>query len=88
LGTPVNEATPADPLPDRVFFSPVLAGQTITLTAGSLLVFGPMSVTVNASAAPGLTVSGTARVFTVLPGGTLTAEFITIAKGLLHTKSI
>ncbi len=87
----------SDHRPDTITFSPALAGQTITLslvgdgTAGpSALPVGGASaaatVTIDASAAPGLVVSGPGgttnlRLFFVYPGSSLTLEDLTVSNG-------
>lgn len=62
-------------------FSDALAGQTITLLSGSLTL--GKNVTIDASAAPGLTISGnqTDRVFIVNAGTKATIKSLTIANG-------
>jgi beta-glucanase (GH16 family) len=64
-----------------VQFAPELAGQTITLLSG-VLTLGK-NVTIDASAAPGLTISGnhTDRVFIVNANTTATIKNVTIADG-------
>jgi hypothetical protein len=57
---------------ETVHFSPALAGQTITLLSGPLTL--GKNVTIDGSAAPGLTISGnnTDRVFIINAGTTAT----------------
>ncbi len=64
-----------------VTFSAALAGQTITLLSGPLTL--GKNVTIDASAAPGLTISGntTDRVFIVNAGITATVKQLTVTKG-------
>ncbi|MGE5375387.1 MAG: choice-of-anchor Q domain-containing protein, partial [Bacteroidota bacterium] len=64
-----------------IHFDPALAGQTITLSSG-VLTLGK-NVTIDASAAPGLTVGGNGsdRVFIVNAGTTATVKSLTITKG-------
>jgi len=64
-----------------VHFSAGLAGQTITLLSGPLTL--GKNVTIDGSAAPGMTVSGnnSDRVFIVNPGTTATVSYLTIANG-------
>ncbi|HSG42519.1 MAG TPA: family 16 glycosylhydrolase, partial [Anaerolineales bacterium] len=64
-----------------VEFAPELAGQTINLTTGPLTL--NKNMTIDASAAQGLTVSGGGvdRVFIVDPGTTATVKNLTIADG-------
>ncbi|MDH3847017.1 MAG: right-handed parallel beta-helix repeat-containing protein, partial [Gammaproteobacteria bacterium] len=65
-----------------VTFDPVLAGGTIGLTSGQLL--AGRNVTVDASAAPGLVVSGSniSRVLTVAAGVTVTMNDLVVADGV------
>src|SRR6185503_6275963 len=62
-------------------FSDALAGQTITLLSGPLTL--GKNVTIDASAAPGLTLSGnnSDRVFIVNAGTTATVKHLTVTKG-------
>jgi len=62
-------------------FSDALAGQTITLLSGPLTL--GKNVTIDASAAPGMTISGnqTDRVFIVNAGTTATVKHLTVTKG-------
>jgi hypothetical protein len=62
-------------------FSDALAGQTITLLSGPLTL--GKNVTIDASAAPGLTLSGnqTDRVFIVNTGTTAAVKHLTVTKG-------
>ncbi|MBE0697599.1 MAG: family 16 glycosylhydrolase, partial [Anaerolineaceae bacterium] len=64
-----------------VNFSPALAGQTITLVSGPLTL--GKNVTVDGSAAPGLTISGnnTDRVFIVNAGTSATLRYLAVANG-------
>ena len=64
-----------------VTFSPSLAGQTITLLSGPLTL--GRDVTIDASAAPGLALSGndTDRVFIVNAGTTATIKHLTVKDG-------
>ena len=64
-----------------VTFAPSLAGQTITLTSGPLTL--GKSVTLDASAAPGLTISGNNadRVLIVNAGTTATVKYLTVKNG-------
>jgi beta-glucanase (GH16 family) len=64
-----------------VTFSDALAGQTITLLSGPLTL--GKNVTIDASAAPGLTISGnnSDRVSIVNAGTTATLKYLTITKG-------
>ncbi|HET9905673.1 MAG TPA: family 16 glycosylhydrolase [Anaerolineales bacterium] len=64
-----------------VTFSEALAGQTITLLTGPLTL--GKNVTIDASAAPGLTISGndTDRVFIVNAGTTATVKHLTVTNG-------
>jgi beta-glucanase (GH16 family) len=63
-------------------FDPALAGGTITLTSGPLLVSGKI-LTIDGSGAPGLTISGGGvdRVFIIDPGATANISYLTIADG-------
>jgi beta-glucanase (GH16 family) len=65
----------------RIDFAPALAGQTITLLSGPLVL--GKNVTVDASAAPGLVVSGNNadRVFIVNAGTTASVKQLTVANG-------
>jgi beta-glucanase (GH16 family) len=60
---------------------PALAGQTIALTSGQLVV--PRSLTIDGSAAPGLAVSGSdsSRVFEVVAGATVAINDLVIRDG-------
>ena len=62
-------------------FDPALAGGTIGLTSGQLLV--DRSVTIDASAAPGIVVSGTnvSRVFQVEPSAVVAMSDLVVAEG-------
>ena len=64
-----------------VTFSDALAGQTITLLSGPLTL--GKNVTIDASAAPGLIISGnkTDRVFIVNAGTTATVKYLTVTNG-------
>jgi beta-glucanase (GH16 family) len=64
-----------------IAFAPSLAGQTILLTSGPLVL--SKDVVIDASAAPGLTLSGnnTDRVFIVDPGAEATLRHLTVANG-------
>jgi beta-glucanase (GH16 family) len=64
-----------------VSFAPALAGQAITLTSGPLVL--SRNVTIDAAAAPGLTVSGNDadRVFIVNAGVTAVLRHLTVADG-------
>jgi len=64
-----------------VTFSNVLAGQTITLLSGPLTL--GKNVTIDGSAAPGLTISGndSDRVFIVNAGTTATVKHLTVTNG-------
>ena len=64
-----------------VTFDPSLAGGTIALTSGQLLI--DSSVTVDGSGAPGLTVSGSnaSRVFQIAAAATVSMNDLTIADG-------
>jgi beta-glucanase (GH16 family) len=64
-----------------VSFDPALAGQTISLLSGPLTL--GKNVTIDASAAPGLTISGndSVRVFEVNAGTTATVSNLTVANG-------
>jgi beta-glucanase (GH16 family) len=78
----LRQALAALPVGGTVTFDPALAGQTITLTSGSLVL--SKNVTIDAIAAPGLTISGngTHRVFIVDAGVTASLSRLTIADGL------
>ena len=62
-------------------FSDALAGQTITLLSGPLTL--GKNVTIDASAAPGLAISGNnaVRVFEVNAGTTATVKYLTVKNG-------
>lgn len=62
-------------------FDPALAGQTITLLSGPLTL--GKSVTIDASATPGLSISGnnSDRVFIVNAGTTATVKYLTVKDG-------
>jgi beta-glucanase (GH16 family) len=64
-------------------FAAALAGQTITVAAGSPFIINGRTVTIDAAAAPGLTLSGggAERVFIVEGGSTATLRHLTIANG-------
>jgi len=64
-----------------VMFAPTLAGQTILLTSGPLVL--TKDVTIDAVAAPGLTLSGNDadRVLIVNPGAHVVARSLTFARG-------
>jgi beta-glucanase (GH16 family) len=64
-----------------VTFSEALAGETITLLSGPLTI--GKNVTIDASAAPGLAISGndTDRVFIVNAGATVTIKHLTVRDG-------
>lgn len=64
-----------------VYFSDALAGQTITLLSGPLTL--AKNVTIDASAAPGVSISGnnTDRVFIVNAGTTATVKYLTVKDG-------
>ncbi len=66
-----------------IHFAPALAGQTIAVTPGSPFVINGKTVTIDAAAAPGLTLSGggAERVFIVEGGSTATLRNLTIANG-------
>src|SRR5262249_20245459 len=66
----------------RVSFDPGMAAATITLTSGPLWISGK-TITIDASAAPGLTVSGghADRVLIVDPGAGATVTHLTFADG-------
>ena len=66
-----------------VHFSDALAGQTITLLSVSGSLTLGKNVTIDGSAAPGLTISGndSNRVFIVNAGTTATVKYLTIANG-------
>lgn len=68
-------------LDGTVNFSDALAGQTITLLSGPLTL--GRNVTIDGSAAPGLTISGnnSDRVFIINPGTSATLKNLTIANG-------
>jgi beta-glucanase (GH16 family) len=69
------------PVGGTVAFAPALAGQTIALTSGPLVL--TKNVTIDASAAPGLVLSGGGadRVFIVNPGVNARLAHLTIADG-------
>ena len=70
---------------DTITFAASLAGQTIRLTTGSLLVDEPASLTITAESLPGgITVSGAgvARVFELFEDATVVLDSLTIADGL------
>jgi beta-glucanase (GH16 family) len=69
------------PVGGTVSFAPALAGQTITLTSGPLVL--SKNMTIDAAAAPGLTLSGNGadRVFIVNAGVTAGLSGLTIANG-------
>ncbi len=69
------------PVGGTVSFAPALAGQTIILTSGPLVL--SKDVTIDAAAAPGLTLSGNDadRVFIVNPGVTASLFGLTVANG-------
>ena len=64
-------------------FAPALAGQTITVAPGRPFIVNGKSVTIDAAAAPGLTLSGggAERVFIVEGGAAATLRHLTIANG-------
>jgi beta-glucanase (GH16 family) len=64
-------------------FAPALAGQTITVAAGRPFIVNGKTVTIDASAAPGLSLSGggAERVFIVEGGATATLRGLTITNG-------
>jgi beta-glucanase (GH16 family) len=66
-----------------ISFAPALAGQTILVTPGSPFIVNGKTVTIDAAAAPGLTLSGggAERVFIVEGGSTATLRHLTIANG-------
>lgn len=65
-----------------VVFDPGLAGSTITLTSGPLVVAGK-TITIDASSAPGITVSGGGvdRVLIINPDGNAAISYLTLANG-------
>jgi beta-glucanase (GH16 family) len=65
-----------------ITFDPVLAGGTIGLTSGQL--FADSNVTIDASAAPGLVVSGSSvsRVLTIAVGVSVTMNDLVVADGV------
>jgi beta-glucanase (GH16 family) len=64
-------------------FAPALAGQTITVAPGRPFIVNGKTVTIDASAAPGVTLSGggVERVFIVEGGSTATLRQLTITNG-------
>ena len=69
------------PAGGSIAFAPALAGQTILLTSGPLVL--AKDVVIDASAAPGLTLSGNGadRVFIVNAGAAATVRHLTVANG-------
>jgi hypothetical protein len=69
------------PLGGTVSFAPELAGQTLVLTSGPLVL--SKNVTIDAAAAPGLTLSGNGadRVFIVNSGVAASVSHLTVADG-------
>ena len=70
---------------DTITFAPSLAGQTIRLTTGSLLIDEPASLTITAEGLTGgVTVSGAgvARVFELIEDATVVLDSLTITDGL------
>jgi beta-glucanase (GH16 family) len=69
------------PAGGSIAFAPALAGQTIRLTSGPLVL--SKDVVIDASAAPGLTLSGNGadRVFIVNAGAEATVRHLTVANG-------
>jgi hypothetical protein len=76
----LRQAASSDNDGSLITFAPALAGQTITLASPIVL---QSSETIDASAAPGLVVSGggTNRIFTVNAGATITLNDLTFTRG-------
>ncbi|HEY4416851.1 MAG TPA: choice-of-anchor Q domain-containing protein [Verrucomicrobiae bacterium] len=73
---------------DTIHFSPDLAGQTISLTNGELVVNGLTDLTIDASTLPeGMTINGysTSRIFDITNRAVVTLNGLTIANGYVNS---